>query len=486
MGLVLYGRRQKDNKRYALKTLKIWESSLFKQSERMDLFALPFRKLLEEAASFRRESLIWISLAKHKNVVQALWFDLDEHYHPFLVMELIEGSAHTGVTLRDWLHRKRTFAVPDAIQFILQALNGLIYARRTVNKELGLPFIHRDIKPENLLVAADGTLKVSDFGLVLAEGGGTPAYMPQEQWEGKALEEKTDVYALGCVLYEMIEGYIPFSGRTREELRHRHCHDSPQPLRRVPSKLGGAVMQCLAKFPEERPGFSILLEMLQDVHMGLTGVPVALIPEAENLDAEDLNARGAGFDELGFYDRAVACYTEAIALDSRDSRYYLNRANARIGLEDIEGVQHDYQKALELEPDALEAYLGQGSVAARRGDYEQAFEFFQKALTRSPQDPHVHVGLGNVLAQQGRFEEAKACFNVATAGSHAHPEACLGLGNVLLCQEDYPNAENMYKKAIAINPLYAPAYLNLARLYQIANLREKRDKSIILAHLAMA
>jgi len=205
MGFVYIAERKKDEKLYALKTLKGGAGNQ--------------RKSVTEALLFRQESLVWIILGKHRNIVQAFWFDQDEHYQPLLIVEYIEGKEKEEegnkknlVNLRDWLEEKETLDLALAVRFGLEALNGLKYAKDKVKEELGsdVPFIHRDIKPENLLITKDDVLKVTDFGLVMGRGG-TPGYMAPEQGKGGAgaQEEKTDVFSLGCVLYRMLEGRRP-------------------------------------------------------------------------------------------------------------------------------------------------------------------------------------------------------------------------------------------------------------------------------------
>jgi serine/threonine protein kinase len=90
MGEVYFARRKKDQKLYALKTLKAWGQEIDK-------------KFIKAVASFRRESLVWVTLGKHKNIVQAFWFNLDERYRPFLIMEYVEGDPRYGVSLWHWL-----------------------------------------------------------------------------------------------------------------------------------------------------------------------------------------------------------------------------------------------------------------------------------------------------------------------------------------------------------------------------------------------
>ncbi len=152
----------------------------------------------------------------------------------------------------------------DAVRITREAALGLDYAHQH-------GVVHRDIKPENLLLTADGSTMVADFGIARALGGreaqltesglvvGTPAYMPPEQAAGdRDLDARTDVYALGCVLYEMLAGEPPFTGPTAQAIIAKRF-GAPAPLIRVvretvPLAVERAIDRALAKSPADRFG----------------------------------------------------------------------------------------------------------------------------------------------------------------------------------------------------------------------------------------
>lgn len=151
----------------------------------------------------------------------------------FLVMELVDGG-----TLRDVLRQRRTLPVAEALAVLEPVLSGLAAAHR-----LGL--VHRDVKPENVLISQTGSVKVADFGLVTAaaEAGvstagmimGTVAYLSPEQVTTGAADPRSDVYAAGILLYEMLTGVPPYQGDTALSVAYRHVNDSvPAPSARAP------------------------------------------------------------------------------------------------------------------------------------------------------------------------------------------------------------------------------------------------------------
>ncbi len=175
----------------------------------------------------------------------------------FYVMPYVEGES-----LRDRVDREKQLPLDDAIQIAREVADALSHAHSH-------DVVHRDIKPENILLEA-GHAVVADFGIaraITAAGGeqltatglavGTPAYMSPEQAAGDSvLDGRSDVYALGCVLYEMLAGEPPFTGRTAESIARQHLAASPARIRvvrpTVPEPLEEAILRALAKAPADR------------------------------------------------------------------------------------------------------------------------------------------------------------------------------------------------------------------------------------------
>ncbi len=176
----------------------------------------------------------------------------------FYVMPFVDGES-----LRDRLNREKQLPVDEALRIATEVADALQYAH-----EHGV--IHRDIKPENILLQGGHAL-VADFGIALAAsntaGGritetgmslGTPTYMSPEQAMGeRTLDARTDVYALGCVLYEMLVGEPPFTGATAQQIVARVMTEDPRSLtmqrKTVPQSVDAAVASALSKLPADRP-----------------------------------------------------------------------------------------------------------------------------------------------------------------------------------------------------------------------------------------
>ncbi len=220
------------------------------------------------ASRFAREIQITTQL-QHPHIVPVL----DSGMHdgsPFYVMPLIEGES-----LEQRIRRGGPLPITEAITYISEILDGLGYAH-----DLG--FVHRDVKPANVMITR-GHAQVADFGIAraventdnrkLTESGfalGTAEYMSPEQASGeKQLDGRSDIYSVGCVLYEMLVGAPPFSGATSRAVMARHFVDPVPAIRTVrdtvPEPLESIVFTALAKTPADRfPNARAFLDALSE------------------------------------------------------------------------------------------------------------------------------------------------------------------------------------------------------------------------------
>jgi tRNA A-37 threonylcarbamoyl transferase component Bud32 len=239
-------------------------------------------------ARFLREARAAAAL-KHDHVV-TIYQVGEEAGVPFLAMEFLNGKSP-----KEWLRPDRRASVPETLTIAKQIARGLAAAHAA-----GL--IHRDIKPANLwLEAPKGRVKILDFGLArlnasesaaLTQDGavlGTPAFMAPEQARGEVVDQRCDLFSLGCVLYRMVTGRLPFQGNTVYAVLAAVASETPPAVRalnpRVPPRLEGLINRLLTKSPEARPGSAqTVLSELQDIEKDLKpsegAAPEAVDPPA--------------------------------------------------------------------------------------------------------------------------------------------------------------------------------------------------------------
>ena len=218
---------------------------------------LPHEALLGDVGAFdrfRREMEIDRRL-HHPGIQRSM--DLGENRsRPYLALEYVDG-----VTLREVLRRDGRLSVPRSVDIADQLADAMASAH-------ALGICHRALKPENVLVTPGGRVVVTDFGIALMEGArrltwrwltstmGTPDYMAPEQIEGKRGDARTDVYALGIMLFEMLAGRVPWEGDNPLAVMSQHVNAPVPSLREIapaiPPPLEAIVRKCLRKDPAER------------------------------------------------------------------------------------------------------------------------------------------------------------------------------------------------------------------------------------------
>jgi serine/threonine-protein kinase len=252
MGRVYLAEHSKLGRRVALKVLR--------------------RRYGEERETIRRffEEARAVNRIRHEHIIEVHDFLEPEDESPCYVMELLEGR-----TLAQLLKQQGPLPVESALRVGAQVASALAAAHAE-------GIIHRDLKPDNIyLIERSGQtdyVKLLDFGVAKLESStddervmGTPAYMAPEQLEGRLVDARADVYAFGVVLYQLLSGVRPFTGRSAGELLLKHATEPPTPLRETdgpgataPRELDGLVMRCLSKERDRRP--ASMTEVEQSLH----------------------------------------------------------------------------------------------------------------------------------------------------------------------------------------------------------------------------
>ena len=231
-------------------------------------------------ARFRREAQSAAGL-NHPNIVAV--YDTGEERDtnsdvsvPYIVMELVEG-----VTLREVLRDGRKIVPERALDFTAGVLDGLAYSHR-------MGIIHRDIKPANVMLTPNGTVKVMDFGIARAVADtsatmtqtaaviGTAQYLSPEQARGEKVDNRSDIYSVGCLLYELLTSQPLFKGESPVSVAYQHVREIPVPPSQIDPEItapmDAIVLKSLAKDPRDR--YQDAGEFREDILRALNGQPV--------------------------------------------------------------------------------------------------------------------------------------------------------------------------------------------------------------------
>lgn len=237
-------------------------------------------------ARFRREAQAAAGL-NHPNIVSV--YDTGEEidsksdvHVPFIIMELVDG-----VTLREVLRGGRKILPERALEFTQGTLDALAYSHRA-------GIVHRDIKPANVMLTATGTVKVMDFGIARAVADtsatmtqtaaviGTAQYLSPEQARGEKVDNRSDIYSTGVLLYELLVGRPPFIGDSPVSVAYQHVREMPVPPSALDSEITPAmdaiVLKALAKDPADR--YQDARAMRDDITRCLNNSPVAAAMQA--------------------------------------------------------------------------------------------------------------------------------------------------------------------------------------------------------------
>jgi tetratricopeptide (TPR) repeat protein/tRNA A-37 threonylcarbamoyl transferase component Bud32 len=342
----------------------------------------------------------------------------------YLVMELVEGEALSKVLAAKSLDRAARLRLLERVA-------------RAVHHAHGKGVIHRDLKPENILATGEEP-KVADFGLArlvesspaLTRSGavlGTPMYMAPEQVEGgREVTARTDVYALGALLYELLTGRPPHVGESIPEVYARISRADPAPIRTldpsVPWELDAIALKALEKDPLRRYGSAE--EFADDLRRFLAGEPVSVRP-VTGLDRLWRRAKRHRLAMLAAIPVALLILALGITLAGawRRERRIAEEGSA---LRDLEAARPSLEKARTAQ------YTGAIEPAAMLKSLADAQGLIDEALRRAPEQPLGWYLLGETQELRGDYARAQASFSRAVDLDRRFGPARYHLGRVLL------------------------------------------------------
>ncbi len=259
----------------------------------------------------------------HKNVCRMYHLSKEEATH-YITMEYVRGED-----LKSMIRMMGQLSEGQAIFIAKQICEGLMEAHK-------LGIVHRDLKPQNIMIDKAGNTKIMDFGIARSVKGkgitdagmiiGTPEYMSPEQVESKGVDQRSDIYSLGIILYEMVTGRVPFEGDTPFSVAFKHKTETPDDPRKINAQISEdlslVILKCLEKDKEKR--FQSARELLAELDQIEKGIPTTerVIPKTKPTTSEELTVT---FKKrwLGYAALAAIVIIAGITLI-----YFLNRGSA--------------------------------------------------------------------------------------------------------------------------------------------------------------
>jgi tetratricopeptide (TPR) repeat protein len=349
----------------------------------------------------------------------------------FLVMELVEGGSLALLLV------SAPRASRKSIGLLEQAARGVQHAH-----DRGI--IHRDLKPDNILVADGATAKVADFGLAhLAESGpaltrtgtqlGTPMYMAPEQVHGKSdVTPRTDVYALGAMLYQILTGRPPYHAETVSQVYEKIITEDPVPPRRIdaalPWELEAVALKAMEKDPARR--YPKAADFADELKRWLAGEPV----EARPVSTLDLAWRRVSRNRA----RIAVAFLSLIAVLGAVVLWSRGRAEVEAARVDAANVQRATQLLETAKPLLEKATAASYTTTVDAADLlrwsDQARDLIEKALATAPGLALAHYRMGEDLEIRGSYEQAAASYKRTTDLDPRFGPAWYRLGRILLWQ----------------------------------------------------
>lgn len=435
-------------------------------------FQQRFLTSLKDRKAFEREVATWIALGKHPNIVRCHQLDwLDSR--PFMFLDWIVGDERRGADLSRWL-RHGALDLELALTFAMDVCRGLIHADR---KQPGI--VHRDLKPANILVAQGNVAKITDFGLAkivqeakwdpghtdAADGrqnlrereiAGTPLYMAPEQWCGQELDMRTDIYAIGCILYEMLSGRPAFMPTATQNCRQQHLQapiPKLPPDKAFPPTLDSLLARCLAKRKDERwASVEDLLQELLTLYRQYLGREPRLIQSDLALNAWDYVNSGLTHCRLRLYGKALADLDTAIKLDPELASAYHSRGLVYKMRGDFNDALRDFAQALRLAPNVAETYNDRGNVFYDLGQLDKALNDYNRALELDPGMAKVYNNRGLVYTQRKQYDRALVEFDQTIKLDTSYDDAFYNRGLTHAILGHHAKAVSDFSQAIALNP----------------------------------
>jgi len=382
-----------------------------------------------------RNELKFARKITHKNVCRM--FDLSKFERiPYITMEYVSGED-----LKTTLRRVGPLSTGKAVYIAKQVCEGLAEAHK-------LGVVHRDLKPQNIMIDKKGHAHIMDFGIarsmktkgVTTSGMmiGTPDYMSPEQVEGKPVDVRADIYALGVILYEMSTGTTPFQGDTALSVAIKHTTEKPRNPReingQIPIQLSSIILKCMEKDREKR--YQDIQELLTELDKIEKGFPTTdrVLPDKPSTSKE----LPSGFNLKKLLIPASIVVSVAIIV---------------FALWQFTPLPGIFKKSPDSSPaPSIDETMNSANQFWKEKKYSEAYAEFKKVLEAEPNHFEAQFGLANSLKAQGKLDEAIPEYEKANALNEKDPGAYGQLGLIYELKQELAKAVDHYKKYLENAP----------------------------------
>ena len=400
---------------------------------------------------------LWSALQQHTSVVRAFGLLAGEE-RPRVVFEYVAPDAHSrkvqGRSAFERRLRRERLAFPDVLRL------GVLVCRGLEHVYAGGLRGHGNLKPSNLLLGLDGGLRVSEAGLA---GTSSPLELAPERFDGAPADERSDVYSLGVLLFQMAGGRPPFDApaggaggdaRHREALRHLH-KDALVP--RLDSPLAALLERCLQKAPEARfPAVAALRTELEDLLRRETGLLPPLPPPGEAAGWERAQ-QALALLAVGRAEPAVRAFDQALLALPPVASVRAVRATALNVLGQHEEAVREAEAAIAIDPQHAPAWRQKGESLAALGRREEALDALEQTAVIAPRDAASLVALGRLLGAVGRLPQALSAYDRAVAADAEHVDVWLERGSTLAAAGLRADAAGAFLRFLDVSPTGHPA-----------------------------
>lgn len=460
-------------------------------------------KILQQ---FEREAVAWSSLGEHPNIVQLFHMDIIDNL-PFMHMEWIvdysnptlarrldnppqhkgkemihdEEEVEDGISLDHWLNSK-VLNLQQALDFIIDICRGLDHAHKH-------GVIHRDLKPENVLleksIDEEYVAKITDFGLasiirpnyfqpelnmeekgieLFPQGGGTFWYMSPEQAKGYPIDERSDIYSLGCILHQLLAGY---KKNREDDLKIIHQGvELPLIPDNIPSSIDKIRRKCLAYDRENRfPNVESLLKEISRAYKQIfSQLPKSQLSPQQSKASIYFNRATIQANLGNKHEAAIKLFTLSIEENQFTANAFYNRGNSYRALKKMKKAFYDYNEATHLDPTHSHAYNNIGNISLEAGESDIALECYNRAIRFDTYNIEAYLSRCLILGNQGKYDEAIAdCDHVLSFAPNS-AKAFYNRGVLKIHKGMYKEAVEDLKKASELDNRFTMAKEQLYEL----------------------